>query len=70
MKIRVTIDDTTHEFRTAREAKDYLFNLLDQRPRPSASITAQIESQLDCLLDIANTKPQDITASFIKAINI
>ena len=69
MKIRVTIDDTTHDFRTAREAKDYLFSLLDQRPRPSASITAQIESQLDRLLDIANTKPQDITASFIKSIN-
>ena len=69
MNIRVTIDDTTHEFRTAREAKDYLFSLLDQRPRPSASITAQIESQLDRLLDIANTKPQDINRAFIKAIN-
>ena len=69
MNIRVTIDDTTHEFGTAREAKDYLFSLLDQRPRPSASHTAQIEAQLDRLLDIANTKPEDITASFIKAIN-
>ena len=69
MNIRVTIDDTTHEFRTAREAKDYLFSLLDQRPRPSASITAQIEAQLDRLLDIANTRPQDINRAFIKAIN-
>ena len=69
MKIRVTIDDTTHDFRTAREAKDYLFSLLDQRPRPSASITAQIEAQLARLLDIANTKPQDINRAFIKAIN-
>ena len=69
MNIRVTIDDTTHELRTAREAKDYLFSLLDQRPRPSASITAQIEAQLDRLLDIANTRPQDINRAFIKAIN-
>jgi len=67
--IQITIDDTTHEFRTAREAKDYLFSLLDQRPRPSASITAQIEAQLYLLLDTANTKPQDINRYFVKAIN-
>lgn len=63
----ITIDDTTHEFRTAREAKDYLFYLLEQHPSPSH--TRQIENQLDRLLDIANTRPQDITASFIRAIN-
>ena len=64
---RVTIDDTTHEFRTTREAKDYLFQLLDQHP--SQSHIRQIESQLDRLLDIANTRPQDINRAFIKAIN-
>ena len=63
----VTIDDTTHEFRTAREAKDYLFQLLDQHPSPSH--TRQIENQLDRLLNINATTPQDITTSFIKAIN-
>ena len=69
MYTHITIDDTTHEFRTEREAKDYLFSLLDQRPRPSPSHTRQIEAQLDRLLDISNTTPQDITASFIRAIN-
>ena len=63
----ITIDDTTHEFRTAREAKDYLFQLLDQRPSPSH--TRQIEAQLDRLLDISNTKPGDINRNFINAIN-
>ena len=64
----VTIDDTTHEFRTEREAKDYLFQLLDQRPSPSH--TRQIEAQLDRWLNIANTKPGDINRSFINAINL
>ena len=63
----ITIDDTTYEFRTEREAKDYLFYLLDQRPSPSH--TRQIENQLDRLLNINTTKPQDITTSFINAIN-
>mgnify|MGYP001769835378 CR=1 FL=1 len=63
----ITIDDTTHEFRTEREAKDYLFYLLDQHPSPSH--TRQIENQLDRLLNIANTKPEDINRSFINAIN-
>jgi hypothetical protein len=59
MYTHITIDDTTHEFRTAREAKDYLFSLLDQRPRPSASHTRQIEAQLNRLLDISNTMPRN-----------
>ena len=63
----VTIDDTAHEFRTTREAKDYLFGLLEQRPSPSH--IRQIERQLDRLLDIANTKPSDINRNFINAIN-
>jgi len=67
--VHITIDDTTHTFKTTREAKDYLFSLLDQRPRPSPSHTRQIETQLDRLLNINTTKPQDIKASFIKAIN-
>ena len=67
MYTHITIDDTTHEFRTAREAKDYLFSLLDQRPSPSH--TRQIEAQLNRLLNINTTRPQDITANFINAIN-
>ena len=63
----ITIDDTYYEFRTTQEAKDYLFQLLDQHPSPS--MIRKIEHELDRLLDIRNTKPQDITASFIKAIN-
>jgi len=41
----VTIDDTTHEFRTSREAKNYLFSLLEQHPSPSHF--RQIKSQLE-----------------------
>lgn len=65
--VHITIDDTTHEFRTEREAKDYLFQLLDQHPSPSH--LRQIENHLDRLLNINTTTPQDIKASFINAIN-
>jgi hypothetical protein len=67
MYTHITIDNTTHEFRTDREAKDYLFQLLEQHPSPSH--TRQSENQLDRLLNINTTKPQDINASFIKSIN-
>lgn len=67
MYTHITIDDTTHEFRKDREAKDYLFQLLDQHPSPSH--LRQIENHLDRLLNINTTTPQDIKASFINAIN-
>ena len=68
MYTHITIDDTTHEFRTAREAKDYLFSLLEQHPSPSH--TRQIENHLDRLLNINTARPQDINRNFINAINI
>jgi hypothetical protein len=70
MKTTITLQGKTKEFKTAREAKDYLFNLIDSNPRPNRELMREIEINLDRLLNVHNIQPQEINAAFIKAINI
>lgn len=69
MYTHITIDDTTREFRTEREAKNYLFGLLEQHPSPShiRQIRIQLEILLNKKLEAKQIEAEQINRELIQA---